>query len=81
MEVGDLLGSGTISSGGTGSGLQGSLLEQSQGGKTVIRVGSEERKFLEDGDIVIMRGVCGAGETMIGFGECTGRIDPARAIP
>jgi fumarylacetoacetase len=36
-----------------------------------------ERKFLEDGDSVIMRGHAEKNGVRIGFGECTGKILPA----
>lgn len=77
MQVGDLLGSGTIS--GTEPGTEGSLLEQCQNGKSVVRLrNGEERKFLEDGDVVTIRGWCGGEEgELVGFGECVGRIEPA----
>jgi fumarylacetoacetase len=77
MQVGDLLASGTIS--GTEPGTEGSLLEQSQNGKVALKLqGGDERKFLEDGDVVTIRGVCGDNENnLVGFGECTGRIEPA----
>ncbi|KAH0536182.1 hypothetical protein FGG08_006921 [Glutinoglossum americanum] len=77
MQVGDLLASGTIS--GTEPGTEGSLLEQSQNGKVSLKLqGGDERKFLEDWDIVTIRGVCGNNESsLVGFGECTGRIEPA----
>ena len=77
MQVGDLLGSGTIS--GTEAGAEGSMLEQCKGGKEVIKLnGGVERKFLQDGDTVILRGVCGNEEMgLVGFGECTGQILPA----
>ena len=76
MQVGDLLGSGTIS--GTESGTLGSLLEQTNGGKETIKLTSgEERKFLEDGDEVIMTGAAGKEGEFVGFGECTGVILPA----
>ena len=80
MQVGDLLGSGTIS--GTEPGTQGSLLEQSVNGKSQIQLdGGEERMFLEDLDTVTMRGwAVGAGEELVGFGECTGRIEPANRL-
>jgi fumarylacetoacetase len=40
--------------------------------------GGEHRKFLEDGDEITMRGVCGVDEdALVGFGECVGRIEPA----
>lgn len=77
MRAGDLLGSGTIS--GTEPGTQGSLLEQIQGGKVALKLNAgEERKFLMDGDTVTIRGVAGKdGDSLVGFGSCVGRIDPA----
>jgi fumarylacetoacetase len=40
--------------------------------------GGEERRFLEDGDEVIMRGWCEReGFRRIGFGECRGRVVPS----
>jgi fumarylacetoacetase len=79
MQPGDLLGSGTQS--GPEPGAGGSLLELSQGGKLPIALpGGETRTFLEDGDRVILRGYCEApGARRIGFGECEGRVLPARA--
>ena len=78
MRVGDLLGSGTIS--GTEPGSQGSLLELSKGGKETIKLeGGAERTFLQDGDTVVLNGVCGTEEIgLVGFGECRGTI---RASP
>ena len=36
------------------------------------------RTFLEDGDEVTIKGVCGEDEeALVGFGECVGRIEPA----
>lgn len=77
MQVGDLIGSGTIS--GTDSGTHGSLLEQSQNGTTEIRLdGDERRTFLEDFDTVTMKGWAGSQDgALVGFGECVGRIEPA----
>jgi len=77
MQVGDLLGSGTIS--GTDPGTQGSMLEITQGGKQHIPLADgTERKFLDDGDTVTFYGVCGTEETgLVGFGECSGKILPA----
>ncbi|KAG9235494.1 hypothetical protein BJ875DRAFT_503956 [Amylocarpus encephaloides] len=70
MNVGDLLGSGTIS--GKEAGELGSLLEMSEGGKKEIRLaGMNMRKYLLDGDTVTFRGAAGDG---VGFGECTGKI-------
>ncbi|OCT51576.1 Fumarylacetoacetase [Cladophialophora carrionii] len=80
MATGDLLGSGTIS--GTETGTEGSLLECSKGGKETIKLnGGVERKFLEDGDVVTIYGVCGSEESgLVGFGECSGEILPAPKI-
>lgn len=77
---GDLLGSGTIS--GETSAEYGSFLEQSQNGKESISLnGGEQRKFIEDGDEITIRGVCGADEeALVGFGECVGRIEPALTL-
>ena len=80
MQIGDLLGSGTIS--GTEPGTQGSLLEQSLNGKTSLKLNSgEERAFLEDGDSVTFKGWAGtAASGLVGFGECAGLIMPAIKI-
>jgi fumarylacetoacetase len=77
MQPGDLIGSGTISA-PTPDGL-GSLLELSKGGREpIILPSGETRRFLEDGDEVIMRAHCRReGFVTIGFGECRGRVVPA----
>ena len=74
MHSGDLLGSGTIS--GTEPGSQGSMLEQTKNGKETIKIGSQSRTFLDDGDEVVIRGMCGEPGRYVGFGECRGRIEP-----
>ena len=76
MKAGDLLGSGTIS--GTGEQSFGSMLELSWNGTKDIAVGESTRKFLEDGDTVILRGFCeNEQHGRIGFGSCVGKILPA----
>jgi fumarylacetoacetase len=77
LRPGDLFGTGTISS-DTREGL-GSLLEISAGGRQPVELGSgEARRFLEDGDTIIMRARCAReGFAPIGFGECRGTIVPA----
>ncbi|KAI1361668.1 hypothetical protein F5Y08DRAFT_330639 [Xylaria arbuscula] len=76
MNTGDLLGSGTIS--GRGPRESGSLLELSKGGKEDIMLyGMDVRRFLKDGDIIIIRGSCGQPGQRVGFGECWGRIETA----
>ena len=78
LQAGDLFGSGTLS--GPQSGQFGSLLEITEGGKKPIELASGEvRKFLEDGDEIILRGRCSReGFASIGFGECRGTVQPAR---
>jgi fumarylacetoacetase len=77
LRPGDLLGTGTIS--GPGEGELGSLLEISAGGRRPLTLPSgETRRFLEDGDTVVMRARCRReGFASIGFGECRGTILPA----
>jgi fumarylacetoacetase len=77
LQPGDLLGSGTIS--GPERGACGSLLEATAGGKEPVRLASgEERRFLQDGDEVILRArAAREGAVTIGFGECRGTILPA----
>jgi fumarylacetoacetase len=77
LRAGDLFGTGTISAPGDG-GL-GSLLEISAGGRRPVELASgETRRFLEDGDTVIMRARCRReGFATIGLGECRGTIAPA----
>jgi fumarylacetoacetase len=74
LRPGDLFGSGTISGPTTGS--RGCLLELTSRGSEPIELPSgETRKFLEDGDEVIMRGYCERpGAARIGLGECRGVI-------
>ena len=77
LRPGDLFGTGTVSS-PEPEGL-GSLLEISAGGRRSIELPSgETRRFLEDGDSVILRAHCRReGYVSIGFGECRGTIMPA----
>ncbi|MDF2489706.1 MAG: fumarylacetoacetase [Pseudomonas sp.] len=78
LQPGDLFGSGTLS--GTEPGSFGSLLEMTEGGKQPVELpNSERRQFLEDGDEVTLRARCvREGQVSIGFGECRGRVMPAR---
>ena len=77
LQPGDLFGSGTLS--GAKPGQFGSLLEITEGGKVPIELASGEvRRFLEDGDEIILRARCKRdGVVSIGFGECRGKILPA----
>lgn len=78
LQAGDLFGSGTLS--GPENGQFGSLLEITAGGKKPIELASGEvRKFLEDGDEIILRARCARdGFASIGFGECRGKVLAAR---
>jgi fumarylacetoacetase len=76
MNVGDLLGSGTIS--GPEKSQRGSLLEISWNGTEPVELASGiARTFLEDGDSLVMRGWCQGDGYRIGFGEVEGAILPA----
>jgi fumarylacetoacetase len=77
LEVGDLMGSGTVS--GPEPQSWASLLELSRGGREPIALPTgETRRFLEDGDEIVLRGYCErAGFARIGFGECRAVIEPA----
>ena len=71
---GDVLGSGTVS--GDAKDSRGCLLELTWRGSEPIALASgETRRFLEDGDIVTLRGGCERqGYRRIGFGECSGEV-------
>ncbi len=77
LEPGDLLASGTVS--GPGEETRGCLLERTWRGQNPITLpDGTERKFLADGDEVIIRAFCEReGAARIGFGECRGIIEPA----
>jgi fumarylacetoacetase len=69
------MGSGTIS--GPTPDSYGSMLELSWGGKNPITLkDGSERKFINDGDTVIMRGHCQNDEVRIGFGEVSSKLLP-----
>jgi len=73
MNVGDLLGSGTIS--GPEKNQRGSLLEISWNGTEPLQLpGGVKRTFLEDGDSLVMRGWCQGDGYRVGFGEVEGTI-------
>lgn len=80
MNVGDLLGSGTIS--GPQKGEYGSLMEVSWAGREPFTLETgEKRGFIEDGDTLTLRGNARGDGFSIGFGDCTGTILPAVAWP
>jgi len=79
LRAGDLLGSGTLS--GPLPTEAGSLLELTAGGTQEIALPAETRRFLEDGDCVVLRAWCErAGHVRIGFGTASGTVLPAREL-
>jgi fumarylacetoacetase len=74
LRPGDLIASGTVS--GTERESRGCLLELTwRGAEPLTLPGGETRRFLEDGDEVVMKGWCERdGARRIGFGECRGRV-------
>lgn len=74
LQLGDLLGSGTLS--GPAAGQYASLIELTGGGKQPIALpGGEQRTFLQDGDTVTLRAHCAApGAVRIGLGSVSGTI-------
>src|SRR5580658_4119783 len=77
LEIGDLLGSGTVS--GPEKSSWGSLLElTARGAEPIVLPNGEKRGFIEDGDEISFRGFCEKlGQTRIGFGECRAVVLPA----
>jgi fumarylacetoacetase len=77
LRPGDLFASGTIS--GPTKDSRGCLLELTwRGAEPITLPTGETRKFLEDGDEVILRASCERqGAARIGFGECRGMVLPA----
>jgi fumarylacetoacetase len=74
LQPGDLIASGTVS--GEAKEARGCLLERTWRGTEPLALPSgEERRFLEDGDEVVLRGRCEReGFARIGFGECRGTV-------
>jgi fumarylacetoacetase len=74
LQPGDLIASGTVS--GASKESRGCMLERTWRGTEPFALPTgEQRKFLEDGDEVIMRGWCERdGYRRIGFGECRGTV-------
>lgn len=74
---GDLIGTGTVS--GPEEHDAGCLLELTRrGSQPLLLPNGEQRRWLEDGDEIIIRAHCERpGFASIGFGECRGRVSPA----
>ena len=77
LRPGDLIASGTIS--GPERENRGCLLELTwRGSEPLTMPTGEVRRFLQDGDEVVIRGFCEReGAARIGFGECRGVVEPA----
>lgn len=74
---GDMMASGTIS--GPTKDSYGSMLELSWRGTNPIQLtDGTERKFIQDGDSVIMRGHSEINGVRIGFGEVRSKVLPAQ---
>jgi fumarylacetoacetase len=77
IRCGDLMGSGTIS--GPTEDSYGSMLELAWKGTKPLKMSDgSERKFILDGDTVIMRGHCEKDGVRIGFGEVSTKVLPAK---
>ncbi len=73
LRPGDLLATGTVS--GKDEESRGCLLEITGGGEPLVLGDGETRRYLEDGDEVILTGYAERpGQERIGFGECRGRV-------
>ena len=76
VEIGDMMGSGTIS--GPTPDSYGSMLEIAWNAtKPLTLKGGETRSFIEDGDTVIMKGYSEKDGIRVGFGEVRGKVLPA----
>ena len=76
IHAGDMMASGTIS--GPDANNYGSMLELSWRGEKPLKLNNgEERKFLQDGDTVIMKAFGRKNGLRIGFGEVRSKIVPA----
>ncbi len=73
LRPGDLLASGTVS--GPTKDSRGSLLELTWRGTEPLTLPTgETRRFLEEGDEVILRAYCEREGVRVGFGECRGAV-------
>ncbi|XP_068322814.1 fumarylacetoacetase [Pyrus communis] len=75
LRPGDLLGTGTIS--GPEPDSLGCLLELTWNGQKQLSLNGTPRKFLEDGDEVIISGFSKGNGYNVGFGTCSGKIVPS----
>ncbi|GIV27600.1 MAG: hypothetical protein KatS3mg027_1414 [Bacteroidia bacterium] len=79
VNVGDLMASGTIS--GPDPHEFGSMLELTWKGTKPLKLNNgEERKFLQDGDTIIIKGFAEKNGIRVGFGTCEATILPAKTL-
>ena len=77
VNIGDMMASGTIS--GKDENSYGSMLELAWMGTKPIKLkDGSERKFINDGDTVIMRGHAEKDGKRVGFGEVRTKVLPAK---
>lgn len=74
LQVGDVLGSGTISD----EKEKGSLLEQTFNGQDPLVIKSERRTFIENGDTISLSACAEKNEIKVGFGEATGTLKKSK---
>jgi len=79
VNIGDLMASGTIS--GHEPHQFGSMLELTWKGTKPLRLNNgEERKFLQDGDTIIIKGFAEKDNIRVGFGTCEATVLPAKNL-
>lgn len=79
VNIGDLMASGTIS--GPEPHQFGSMLELTWKGTKPIKLNNgEERKFLQDGDTIIIKGFAEKDNIRVGFGTCEATVLPAKNL-
>jgi len=79
VNIGDLMASGTIS--GPEPHQFGSMLELTWKGTKPLRLNNgEERKFLQDGDTIIIKGFAEKDNIRVGFGTCEATVLPAKNL-
>ncbi|MEZ4810389.1 MAG: fumarylacetoacetase [Allomuricauda sp.] len=77
IHIGDMMASGTIS--GKDENSYGSMLELAwMGTKPMKMKDGSERKFINDGDTVTLRGFAKKGDIRVGFGEVSTKVLPAK---
>ncbi len=77
IRPGDLFASGTVS--GPEVGTEGCLLERTRGGSDPVEVAGTTRTWLEDGDVVTLRGMgTDVDGDVLALADVVGTIHPAQ---